>query len=209
MKSIFLLYLALLVLVALLLRRLYEFPMPSFLSFWIDLKWRKKLQPPEAIIEVSEIKKGMRVLDIGCGPGSYTLEFAKEVGKEGKVYALDCQSEMLKKLERKLKKPENKDIQNIETIRGDALRLPFPDNFFDLVFLISVLGEVRNKKKALREARRVLKDSRSLVISETIADPDYLLKRAVERWCQEIGFEPVRCWSNFFSYVYRFRKKWN
>lgn len=210
MENIFWLWwFTLIILIGFLLRRLYEFPMPLFLSFLLDSKLRKKIQPAEKIINISEMKKGSTILDLGCGPGSYTLDFARALGKEGKVYAVDIQFGMLKKLKKKLQKPENKDIQNVEMKIADACQLPFSDNFFDIVYLISVLPEIRDKTKVLKEVRRVLKNSGNLIVSETIFDPDYPLKGTTKKWCQEANFEFKKSLDRFFSYCFQFKKKWN
>ena len=59
------------------------------------------------------IKKGQTVLDFGCGEGHYTIPASKAVGKNGKVYALDKDREVLDKLERIIKE---RNIKNIKLI---------------------------------------------------------------------------------------------
>src|SRR3989344_8170717 len=71
---------------------------------FFDSKLRKFLQPPKYIINRSGIKKGMTILDLGCGSGAYITDAAKLVGKHGTVYGTDLQDEMLSQLKRKLEK---------------------------------------------------------------------------------------------------------
>ena len=194
------------ILLGLFLRRLCEFPMPSFLSFIVDSKYRKKIQPAEKIIEISEMKPGMRILDFGCGPGTYTINFAKATGKQGKIFATDIQPKMLKKLLKKLGQPNNQNINNIETKITNAYNLPFPDKFFDIIFMIGVLPEIPDRARALKEMKRVLKNSGALIISEVIFDPDYPLQRTTRKLCSRAGFELKKSWSNFFSYTLQFQK---
>lgn len=52
---------------------------------------------------------------------------------------------------RELARPENEDIKNIELVHGSAYELPFAEDSFDLVYMITVLQEIPDKQKALRE----------------------------------------------------------
>ncbi len=106
--------------VAKIVRKLVHFPAPAFIGRLLDSGYRRKIQPPSQLIERSGIKKGMQVLDLGCGSGAFTTFLARAVGQKGKVYALDIQAGMLKQLENKLSKPENKDIKNIKLIEVNA-----------------------------------------------------------------------------------------
>jgi SAM-dependent methyltransferase len=107
-----------------LIRKLFSFPAPAFIGRLLDSGYRRRVQPPEQLIERSGIKKGMYVLDLGCGSGAFTPFIARTVGEKGKVYALDIQADMLKQLESKLSRPENRDIKNIKLIEGNAYELP-------------------------------------------------------------------------------------
>ncbi len=77
------------------IRKLYHFPAPAFIGRFLDSDIRRRLQPPDTIIERSGIKQNMIVLDLGCGSGAFTLFVARVVGKRGKVYAVDIQPAML------------------------------------------------------------------------------------------------------------------
>ncbi len=77
----------------------------------------------------------MEIMKLGCGSGSCTLEFARAVGEQGVLYAVDIQPIMINKLIKKLEKDENKDISNIETNVATAYALPFPESSFDVVCL--------------------------------------------------------------------------
>jgi SAM-dependent methyltransferase len=103
-----------------LIKKMFRFPAPAFIGRLLDSGYRRRVQPPSQLIERSGVKKGMQVLDLGCGSGAFTPFIARTVGEKGKVYAFDIQADMLKQLERKLSKPENKDIKNIKLIEGNA-----------------------------------------------------------------------------------------
>ncbi|MEA3513943.1 MAG: class I SAM-dependent methyltransferase [Nanoarchaeota archaeon] len=73
----------------------------------LDNILRKWIHNPKKILG-NYVEEGMVVLDIGCGPGLFSVEIAKMVGKTGKVIAADLQEGMLKKLRSKIR---GKDIE--------------------------------------------------------------------------------------------------
>jgi ubiquinone/menaquinone biosynthesis C-methylase UbiE len=187
-------------------RRFYKFPAPSFTLYFLDSRLRTIMQPSDEIIERGGIKKGMTVMDLGCGPGIYSIDVARAVGDKGKVYAVDIQKAMIDRLEKKLKKPENKDVHNITPTVASVYRLPVPDNSVDLVYMITVLAEIPNKQKALKEIRRILRDDGILAVSEFFTDPDYPLRRTTKKWCESTGFKLKKSRGNFFNYTLQFEK---
>ena len=164
------------------------------------------MQPPLLVIERSGIKEGMKVLEIGCGSGAFTSYIARAVGKKGTVYSLDIQQKMLDQLYRKLQKKENKDIDNVKLILGNACELPFEGQSIDIVTFITVLQEIPDKQKALIEARRVLKKDGKLAITELLVDPDYPLRKTTIKQVEEVGFEVERNEGNLINYTIRFDK---
>jgi len=71
----------------------------------LDNKIRRIFQNPQKILG-RYIKDGMTILDLGCGPGFFSVEIAKMIGKSGKVIAADLQEGMLQKLRNKIKGTE-------------------------------------------------------------------------------------------------------
>ncbi len=67
----------------------------------LDSKIRRLLQDPVKILG-PYVKSGMTVLEIGCGPGFFSIDLARMVGESGKVIALDVQEGMLARLEKKI-----------------------------------------------------------------------------------------------------------
>lgn len=187
------------------IRKFIHSPAPAFMGRILDSNLRRKIQSPEKVIQRSGIQKGMQVLEVGCGSGALTTFVARAVGKKGNVYALDIQPEMLQQLEKKLSQPENKDITNIKLIESNAYDLPFDDNSLDLVFMVTVLGEIPDHDKALKEIKRVLKPGGILAITEMFLDPDYLLKSTVTKKGEETGFILDEISGGFWDYTIRFK----
>ena len=192
--------------VAKLFRKLVRFPAPAFIGRLLDSNYRRRIQPPDKFIQRSGIKEDMRVLDLGCGSGAFTTFVARAVGEKGKVYAFDIQPEMLEQLERKLSRPENKNIKNIKLIEGNAYELPFDNGSLDLVYMVTVLQEIPDRNRALHEVKRVLKPGGILAVTELFPDPDYPWKSTTIKLGEEAGFVLDEVSGNFFNYTVRFKK---
>ncbi|HII92509.1 MAG TPA: methyltransferase domain-containing protein [Methanosarcina sp.] len=175
------------------------------MGFLLDSDFRKKLQPPDKLIKRSGIKEGMHILEVGCGSGAFTILAARASGIKGEVYALDIQPRMLMQLKKKLSRPENRDIKNIKLVEGDAHKLPFNDNSFDVVYTVTVLQELPDRNRALKEMKRVLKPGGILAVSEFLPDPDYPLKSTTIRLGEEAGFILDKVEGNLWNYTVRFK----
>ncbi len=184
----------------------YHFPAPAFIGRFLDSDVRRWIQSPNKIVERSGIKPGMIVMDLGCGSGAFTPFVARVVGEEGKVYAVDIQPTMLKQLERKLAKAENRDIRNIKLKQASAYDLPFADVSLDLVYMVTVLQEIPDRGRALREIGRVLKAGGILSVTEFLPDPDYPWRSTVIKVCQREGFILDGNLGNLWNYTLRFKK---
>ena len=187
-------------------RRYAKFPAPAFIGSFPDSGFRKLMQPPARIIADSGIKPGMRVLEIGCGSGAFTIDAARAAGQTGKVYALDIQEDMLSKLRAKLSRPENSEIRNVELIKKSAYELPFEDDSLDIVFIVTVFQEIPDKQRVLYEIKRVLRPGGILAVSEFLPDPDYPWKSTTRKMISNEGFVIDASSGNLWSYTVRFRK---
>jgi ubiquinone/menaquinone biosynthesis C-methylase UbiE len=110
------------------------------------------------------IKPGDRVLDAGCGPGDFLPRLAQAVGPRGFVVGLDHAPGFL--IEARALIASLSIETPVECIEGDALSLPFPDNFFDSAHTERVLMHLDNPDQSLRELRRVVKPGGRVVCVE-------------------------------------------
>ena len=99
------------------------------------------------------IRSHMRILDIGCGPGSITADLAALV-PEGNVIGIDNGTEVVEKARIMA---EERGLENISFQVGNAHALDFPDQSFDVVHAHQVLQHIGDPPHALREWRRVVK----------------------------------------------------
>jgi ubiquinone/menaquinone biosynthesis C-methylase UbiE len=188
------------------IRKSYQLPAPAYVGRLLDSGFRRFFQPPEKIIERSGIKEGMTVLELGCGSGAYTPYLARAVSEHGRLYAVDIQSAMLRQLARKLSKPENKDCRNIELKEASAYELPFADGSIDLACMVTVLMEIPDRGRALREVKRVLKPGGILAVTEFFPDPDYPFRATVVKAGRREGFIFDESQGSFWNYTVRFKK---
>lgn len=158
-------------------------------------------EPVPALLAAFGVKPGDTALEVGPGPGYFTLEAARVVGPTGRMVALDVQPGMLAILDGRLRAES---IANAHPIAGDAARLPLADHCVDVAFLVTVLGEIPDRPAALFELRRVLRHGGVLSIMEGMNDPDYQLEASVRDVCRAIGFEERERRSQRFGYVLTF-----
>ena len=128
----------------------------------LDLFWRKLLQNPGRILR-PYIKEGMTVLDLGCGPGFFTLEMARLVGKTGKVVAADLQQGMLDKAEKKIAAAGLADVVTFHLCPGNGIGLA---KRFDFILVFYMLHEAPDPGAFLSELRSLLKPSGRVLLAE-------------------------------------------
>ena len=133
-----------------------------FMGMSLVLKCRDIFRSRENILREVEIKPNSKVLDFGCGPGSYITHVSKTVGENGKVYALDIHPLAVKKVNGIVSKLG---LLNVETICSDCAT-GLPDREIDIVLLYDTFHMLGDKKKVLLEIHRVLKDDGILSFSD-------------------------------------------
>jgi ubiquinone/menaquinone biosynthesis C-methylase UbiE len=100
-----------------------------------------------------ELRPGMRVLDVGCGPGSITRGLAERVAP-GQVVGVDLSRETL---EAARQDAAVRGLTNLRYEEGSVYELPFPDASFDVAYAHQVLQHLREREAALREMLRVVR----------------------------------------------------
>lgn len=128
----------------------------------LDNSIRRFLQNPQKILN-PYIKKGMTVLDMGCGPGFFTIEIAKLLNGSGKVIAADLQDGMLEKVRQKIRGTELE--QRIETHRCQSTTIGV-DEKVDFILAFYMVHEVPDQEKLFQEFRSILKSDGKVLIVE-------------------------------------------
>lgn len=99
-----------------------------------------------------ELRPGMRLLDVGCGPGSITRDLAKRLAP-GEVIGLDLSRETLAVARQDA---VARGLGNLQYQEGSVYELPFPDAVFDVAYAHQVLQHLREPAAALAEMLRVV-----------------------------------------------------
>lgn len=175
---------------------------PHEMSFFLDLPWRNLVLRPRQLVARLALSPASRVLEVGAGSGFYSVEVARSI-PDGRLELLDLQPEMLEKARRKL---AAEGLTNIGYTLADAAGLPFPPDTFDVLFLVAVFGEVANRRAFLREARRVLKPTGILSISEHLPDPDFSRFAKLNTLVETEGFTLFSRHGRPWSYTANFTK---
>jgi SAM-dependent methyltransferase len=177
-------------------------PCPFALAWIVDNPVRRRYMRP--VLDRVGIQPGERVLELGPGPGAFSVEAARRVEPGGTLVVVDIQPKMIATVERKA---QEAGLDNIETHVASAYDLPLEDESVDRVFLVSVLPEIPDRQRALTELRRVLKLDGVLSITEEFLDPDYSLARTTVRRAEEAGFKLGQHHGSWFVYTLNFRKR--
>ena len=153
----------------------------------------------ERLRETLSPNPGERVLEIGPGTGYYSLDLAGWLGDDGELELFDLQQEFL---DHTMERARERALTNLVATRGDATALPHPDDSFDAVVLITVLGEIPDQDTALREIARVLKPDGRLGVGELFGDPHFTAPGALERRAESAGLrlqERSGPWLGYFA----------
>jgi ubiquinone/menaquinone biosynthesis C-methylase UbiE len=176
------------------------------------------------------LKPGVSVLDLGCGPGTITVDIARRVSP-GRVTGVDIAESIV---EAARGHAEDNGVRNATFSVADAYALPFPDASFDIVHAHQVLQHLARPVDALREALRVLKPGGLLAVRDvdyggvtwypTIqgltdwmrtyqavarydnGEPD--AGRMLKSWVRAAGFERIECTASIWCFASDAEREW-
>jgi ubiquinone/menaquinone biosynthesis C-methylase UbiE len=175
------------------------------------------------------IKPGMIVADFGSGSGHYIFPLAEAVGKTGRVYAIDVQRDLLRRIKNEARR---RTYHHVDVLWGDVESpggSKLADEFADIVLMSNILFQLEDKYAALNEAGRILKPHGKLVIIDwhggapdqdsdeerMIFTPsigphrrDIVSRAEALEFARSTGYEPVRDLDvGSYHYGILFRKK--
>ena len=130
----------------------------------------------------------MTVLDIGCGPGFFSIDMLQLVGKSGRVIACDLQEGMLQKLRNKIQGTELEERLTLHKCEENKIGV---SEKVDFVLIFYMLHEVPNPAEFLNEIGSILKANGQVLIAEP---PFHVSKSAFEetiRKARNAGFTLV------------------
>jgi SAM-dependent methyltransferase len=135
---------------------------PVELAPSLDSRLRRLLQNPHDIL-APFVREGMTVLDIGCGPGYFSIEMAGLVGAGGKVISADLQEGMLAELRNKIKgSPLEPRIKFVLCSKGDIN----VSVAVDFILAFYMVHEVPDKNALFKQLRAVLRQEGQILLVE-------------------------------------------
>lgn len=120
---------------------------PSKFAFTLLFPLRNIFISPEKLINRLELNENSNVLEVGSGPGYFSIKVAESI-LNGKLVLTDIQKEMLDYAKRRIDK---KGFKNVEYYLCDGNKFNLSDNRFDRIFLVTVIGEVEKKEIYFKE----------------------------------------------------------
>lgn len=121
---------------------------------------RRIFDNPIKTLKAAGIQPGQQVLEVGCGPGFFTIPAAKLVGGNGCIHAIDLHPLAIKMVEKKLQKNS---LTNVKVTIANAAKTGLPSNSIDLVLLFGVTHTLP-LEQVLPELYRVLRVSGALAV---------------------------------------------
>jgi len=115
----------------------------------------------DRLLQDAGLMQGMRVLEVGCGPGFFTLPAARRVGEGGSVCAIDLNPYAVAHVRAKV---DRQGARNVEVLQLDASATGFSAASFDLAFLFGLRRTIGGLDAVLREMHRVIQPGGILAV---------------------------------------------
>ena len=134
-------------------------PFMQKIAFWMitfmhDNPLLPLLRDPYKLLGAAGLKRGQKVLEVGCGPGFFTIPAARIVGVEGLVYAVDVNPYAITRVRGKIAREV---IKNVVPLLANASNTGLAERSIDLAFLVGLGHIVGGQKNVLAEINRILR----------------------------------------------------
>ena len=184
--------------------RVKKLPCPSALAWMLEGGLVDRWLNTPRMVGYLGLQPGMRVLEIGPGPGRVLLPIARQVAPGGEAVGLELQPKMIEKL---VTRAARAGLDNVRAVQGDA-SLPQDSSLgsFDVVLLVTVLGEIPDRAAALRNAYQLLQPGGRLSITEVLGDPHYQRRETVRQLAEAAGFRSREVHSHWIQFTANFER---
>lgn len=123
---------------------------------------RKEWNDPDKILQYMNLGQCTIMVDIGCGPGWFTLEAARKMQPNGLVYGVDVSEEMLTRLKESAKAEGLFNVQTVLAEEDDEY--PLPTESADVLLIANVYHEVDPASNFMGEIKRILKPASTCLV---------------------------------------------
>ena len=131
------------------------------------------LRDPYKALQAAGLESGQRVLEIGCGPGFFTIPASRIVGEGGGVIALDVNPLAVEHVQRKI---DESGMANVEAMVASAAQTDLPDQAFDLIFLFGLARPIGDIQAIWTEVHRLLKPEGTVTVEGRLRPPGGLFQ---------------------------------
>ncbi|MFC1636367.1 class I SAM-dependent methyltransferase [Planctomycetota bacterium] len=138
---------------------------PVWIGYLLASPIRKLFQNPKKILG-PYVNKGMKVLDIGCAMGFFSLPLAEMVGSNGKVISVDVQEKMIESLEKRARKAGLSDNIEVRMCPSSSLGLDDLKEQIDFAVASAVVHEVPDAASFFSEVYSTIKPGGRLLVAE-------------------------------------------
>ena len=142
------------------------------------------------------------VLDLGCGPGYYSIPLAQNI--DGTLIVMDIREKMLKITR---DRAEKKNISNINYLKGDSSQIDLADDYVDLICINLVLGEIVKLDESIDEMARILKPTGRICVMESKFDDHFMNIEEVREIFEKKGFDSHLIEKKKTYYILQIHKK--
>lgn len=150
---------------------------------------RDQWQKVEEIFAAMAVKPGAVVADVGAGGGYFTTRLSRAVGEQGRVYAVDVGSDILRRLRDRV---SAEGLRNVELVHGTEDDPKLPAATLDAALIVNAYHEMTQHQAMLARLKAALKPNGRLVIVEPISSSRRTSPRDEQTRKHEIGIDFVR-----------------
>jgi ubiquinone/menaquinone biosynthesis C-methylase UbiE len=147
-----------------------SFKMMSFVHETLYGHFRDAFQA----LQAAGIEPGHKVLEVGCGPGFFTIAAARIVGEAGSVTALDVNPLAVENVQQKVME---QGVTNVEVLLANVTQVDLPPQSFDLIFLFGLARPIGDMEAIFGSVHQLLKPGGILAIEGRLRPPDRLFQR--------------------------------
>ncbi|MFZ2148423.1 MAG: class I SAM-dependent methyltransferase [Sedimentisphaerales bacterium] len=163
---------------------------PIWVGYLLASPVRKLYQNPKKILG-PYVREGMKILDVGCATGFFSLPLAEMTGRNGKVICVDIQKKMIKSLEKHAQKARLSKRIETHQCSADSLGLDDLKEEIDFALASAVVHEVPDPCSFLSEIHKILKPTGKFLVAEPkgrVSQRDFEMKVSM---AEDIGFEVI------------------
>jgi demethylmenaquinone methyltransferase/2-methoxy-6-polyprenyl-1,4-benzoquinol methylase len=128
---------------------------------------------PYRALQAAGLEAGQKVLEVGCGPGFFTIPASRMVGEAGAVVVIDVNPLAVEHVQRKI---DEAGEANVEAVVASAAQTDLPDQAFDLIFLFGLARPIGDLPAIWTEVHRLLKPEGTIAVEGRLRPPGELFQ---------------------------------